>query len=90
MLNPQDRARLQSDAFSRNLHDALGGASVQALDLKTQLDVAQMEIGVLNDQLKAEKEVSEKAQAQALAYQKNIEELQAQVAALQTPKRPRR
>lgn len=52
-LTDQDRARLYNDAFQQNTKGMQGENAFLALDLKTQLDVARSEIGVLNDELKA-------------------------------------
>jgi hypothetical protein len=55
MLSPQDRDRVTQDAFDTNLKGILGESMAQSLHLKTQLDVANMELGVMRDLLEAEK-----------------------------------
>jgi hypothetical protein len=52
-LTPDDNARLYSDAFARTAKTMLGEQSFSYADLKAQYDVAQMQIGVLQDELKA-------------------------------------
>jgi hypothetical protein len=61
MLNQQDRARLTQDAFDTNLKGMLGESLAQSLHLKTQLDIAQMELGVARDLIAAkDKEITQK------------------------------
>jgi hypothetical protein len=61
MLSPQDRDRVTQDAFDTNLKGILGESMAQSLHLKTQLDVANMELGVARDLIAAkDKEIAEK------------------------------
>lgn len=52
-LSPDDNARLYSDAFTRAAKTMLGDASFAYADLKANLEVAQAQSGVLQDELKA-------------------------------------
>ena len=83
MLNSEDRARVQQDAFSTNLQSALGAASMQALDLKTQLDVARMELGVAADLIAAKESAKVQAERDCLEQTERAETAEAQVTALE-------
>lgn len=52
-LSDADNARLYSDAFQTNAKTLFGENGFVIADLKTQLDVARMGVGVLEDELAA-------------------------------------
>lgn len=59
-LSQSDTARLYSDAFATNMKTLAGENAFVIADLKTQLDVAKMANGVLQDDLDAaSKQVAE-------------------------------
>lgn len=64
MLTETDKSGLYSDAFMRNAKQMLGESAFATADLKTHYDVAQMEIGVLKDEVTALTAVNEKLKAQ--------------------------
>lgn len=52
-LTTEDTARLYGDAFARTAKTMMGEQSFAYADLKAQFDVAQWQMGVLQDELKA-------------------------------------
>lgn len=51
-LSPDDQGRVYTDAFQRMAKQMFGEASFAYADLKANFDVAQANIGVLQDELK--------------------------------------